>query len=301
MKPQDFKLNTRKRSTENQTKRLPVSCEFLFPWNTVNSNSDVFQNKSEALQAFETLEEQANNSSFCSTSSMVEQLMEDSIKSTPIKMEDSQNEKYLRIMQEQFACHTENDKNYEFYGIRRLDIIDEEPSKLDDSKNCTISSQRNAVTNDYDDPSDTENDSKCSCCLDNSQFMSTSLSVYEETTTVYTPLKDTLQHRLKELEMEIDAFRNENAHLSKLRSEYETEYSKFCKEKTEILNKIREEHLTELKELEHEKKKLQREKFAFEKHVKDYKHRPSKEEKEEIRFLKEEVRLIFFLSRNERG
>lgn len=263
------------------------------------------QDKSNSLQAFETLEEQANNSSFCSTSSMVEQLMEDSIKSTPIKKDNSSNEQCLRVLQEQYARTTQNLgdmlKNYEYYGIRRLDIIDEEPSKLEDSK-PTIEESSHPNMNDFnisntdeccsDDQSDNETSSKCSCCQDNNNYLSTSVSVYEETTTVYSPIKNTLQNRLKELESEIDAFRSENAHLSKLRSEYEAEYNKFCEEKTQILKKIREEHITELKELEKEKKNLQREKIAFEKYLKEGKHRTSKEEKEEIRLLKEEVRFV---------
>lgn len=235
---------------------------------------------------------------------MVEQLMEDSIKSTPIKTDDSQ-ECYLRVLQEQYACRTQSndDKlNYEFYGIRRLDIIDEEPSRFDESSKefsaseCNLIINQSGVTNEYSkDVSESDDDnesSKCSCCLDNSRFLSASvasISVYEETTTLYTPIKNTLQNRLKELEAEIDAFRTENAHLSQIRSEYEVEYTKFCEEKTQILNKIREEHLIELKELEQEKKKLHREKFAFEKYIKENKNRPNKEEKEEMRLLKEEV------------
>ncbi|XP_065204950.1 centromere protein J [Planococcus citri] len=294
MKPEDFKLNQRKPSTP----QIPLDHQ---------SESKSVSSKSNALEAFEALEEQANNSSFCSTSSMVEQLMEDSIKSTPVKIDDTQ-ERYLRVTQEQYACrtHSSDDKsNYEFFGIRRLDIIDEEPSRFDESSKefsaseCNLIINRSNVTNEYSEDSadqddDDDQSSKCSCC-DNSRFLSASVasvSVYEETTTVYTPIKSTLQTRLKELESEIDAFRSENAHLTQLRSEYETEYKKFCDEKTQILSKIREEHLTELKELEQEKKKLQREKFAFEKYIKDSRNRPNKEEKEEMRLLKEEIKSL---------
>ncbi|XKL60895.1 hypothetical protein PGB90_007952 [Kerria lacca] len=44
-----------------------------------------------------------------------------------------------------------------------------------------------------------------------------------------------LQLRLREVETEIDAFRNENSHLGKLRDDYEKEYNKFCSEKVQFL------------------------------------------------------------------
>lgn len=163
---------------------------------------------------------------------------------------------------------------------------------------------------------------RCSCCLeeDTSHFTtSKSVSVFtEKTTTVFSPaksectreiqfyeaateesnsvagedenqLKTLLHTRLRELENEIDAFRQENSHLTKLRENYETEYSKFCDEKMQLLAKIRAEHLQNTREIEEEKKKLSREKAAFEKYMKEASKRPNKLEKEEIRLLKEEV------------
>lgn len=163
---------------------------------------------------------------------------------------------------------------------------------------------------------------RCSCCLDEeTSHLTTSKSVSvftEKTTTVFSPaksectrevqfyeaateesnsrggesesqLKTLLQTRLRELESEIDAFRHENSHLIKLRENYETEYSKFCDEKMQLLAKIRAEHLQNIREIEEEKKKLTREKTAFEKYMKEVAKKPNKQEKEEIRLLKEEV------------
>ncbi len=307
-----------------------------------------FQRGTTALEAFEILEQNANDSSFCSTSSMVAQLMEDSIKSTPIKTnEGSGDEDRPSVILNSIIAGNECEDTHTFHP-RCLNVILEEQSKLEDSskdeskvinsddKIHEIILNNTSECRDHEDYSEqfgsSECSSECSCCQD-SHYMSKSVSVFaEETTTVYSPakkessrkfryfksdnvcydpqfectqpdgndgtkddetndelLKSLLPQRLKELEIEIDAFRNENSYLNKLRNNYEKEYNKFCEEKAQLLGKIRSEHLQGVKEIEEEKKQLQREKLAFEKYMKEARNRPNKEEKEEIRLLKEEV------------
>lgn len=291
------------------------------------------------MAAFEILEEKTNDSSFCSTSSMVAQLMEDSIKSTPIKNDEVSKPIERNSRSNLFGI------DYELFGLRTLGVIDEEPSRLNNSKD----ESNNRVNNDprcklvidtsehgsenYSDDEHSDNSecsAKCSCCQDTSNILSTSVSIIAEETTIYSPLKNEsrrqircakidrtsyslnegsncteyetydedalkslLRTRILELEAEIDAFRIENSQMIKLRNDYEKEYSKFCDEKVQLLSKIRAEHLKGVKELEEEKRKFRMEQTAFEKYVKEVKNRPNKQEKEEIRLLKEEVILDF--------
>lgn len=175
--------------------------------------------------------------------------------------------------------------------------------------------------NEEEELNSSECTSSCSCCQDATNYMSTSVSIVAEET-IYSPqkkessrtircakidqsswgfnraddseeiLRSQLQTRLQELEAEIEAFKTENSYVSKLRSDYEKEYNQFRKERVALLEKVKEEHLGSMKELESEKKKLQVEKRAFERHMREAKNRPNKEEKEEIRLLKEEVSRI---------
>lgn len=272
---------------------------------------------------------------------MVAELMEDSIKSTPIKSNKNSN-----LAEKGFSRLNLFGYDGEFFGLRTLDVIDEEPSKLECSKyesgiivdnsdlqckviriNTNEQTDKNYCTGKNFDNS--ECSSECSCCHDTSNMTSTSVSIIAEETTVYSPLKSQshreihcatidqscyssnnystsirnetfydendlqslLQTRILQLETEIDAFRTENAQMIKLRNDYEKEYKKFCEEKLQLLSKIRAEHLKGVKELEEEKKKFRTEQAAFEKYVKEIKSRPIKQEKEEIRLLKEEVNL----------
>ena len=108
-------------------------------------------------------------------------------------------------------------------------------------------------------------------------------------------LKSLIQTRLLELEAEIETFKAESSHLSRLRGDYEKEYNRFCQERIALLERIRAEHLSGVKELEEEKGKLECEKRAFEKYMREARNHPNKEEKEEIRLLKEEVRFTIFI------
>ena len=187
--------------------------------------------------------------------------------------------------------------------MRTLETINEEPSRLtyvpDNENEESNEKGSDNLSNDGSDSS--ECTSGCSCCLDTTNYMSTSVSIVAEET-IYSPqkrklsravhctkvdqssweygrsevgeenLRFLLQTRVQELEAEIDAFKTENAHVSKLRKDYEKEYNLFCKDRIELLKKVEEEHLSSVKELDKEKKKLQNEKRAFERHMKEAKN-----------------------------
>lgn len=95
-----------------------------------------------SLKAFELLEQQTNDSSFSPSSSVVGQLMEDSIKSTPIKVVENT---FVDCCSGPHS--TKVNGEIDFFGIRSLDVIDEEPSKFDESFRYSAQSSQ-ALEND---------------------------------------------------------------------------------------------------------------------------------------------------------
>ncbi|KAJ9600028.1 hypothetical protein L9F63_009692, partial [Diploptera punctata] len=98
-----------------------------------------------------------------------------------------------------------------------------------------------------------------------------------------------LKTRLDELEAEIEIFRRENARLQKLKKEREEEVAKHRKEKKEFEKNMKVEKERMESMLREEKKKLQKEKLVFEKYCKDLKDQPTKQEREEIQALKQQL------------
>jgi hypothetical protein len=98
-----------------------------------------------------------------------------------------------------------------------------------------------------------------------------------------------LRTRLEELEKEIEIFRKENADLQKIKRKHEEEVSRFNKEKIELEKKRNEEKEKMESFLQEERKKLNKERAVFEKYCKDLRNQPTKQEREEIKTLKQEV------------
>jgi centromere protein J len=98
-----------------------------------------------------------------------------------------------------------------------------------------------------------------------------------------------LRTRLEELEKEIETFRKENAHLQKIQKKHKEEVSRFNKEKNELQKKMYEEKEKMDSFLQEERKKLNKERSVFEKYCKDLRNQPTKQEREEIQALKQQV------------
>lgn len=98
-----------------------------------------------------------------------------------------------------------------------------------------------------------------------------------------------LQTRLEELEKEIEIFRKENANLQKIKRKHEEEVSRFNKEKIELEKKGNEEKEKMESFIQEERKKLNKERSVFEKYCKDLRNQPTKQEREEIQALKQQV------------
>ena len=98
-----------------------------------------------------------------------------------------------------------------------------------------------------------------------------------------------LKTRLDELEEEIKIFRKENTKLHNLKKEHEEEVAKYKKEKKEFERNMKLEKEKLESRLQEERKKLQKEKSVFERYCKDLKEQPTKQEREEIQALKQQV------------
>lgn len=103
---------------------------------------------------------------------------------------------------------------------------------------------------------------------------------------------DILSKRLEQLESEIETFRAENAKLMKVQREFEAERQKFFKYKDDFSKKLNEEKKKEEDKLAEEKKKFLKEKMLFEKNARELRNKPNRQEREEIKKLKDQVCFI---------
>lgn len=98
-----------------------------------------------------------------------------------------------------------------------------------------------------------------------------------------------LKARLRELQQEIDIFKNENESLAQIKSKLELEKENFLKEKAEAETRLNEDKIVSEYYLAEEKEKLAKQKLLYDRHIKDMKSNSAKKEREEIALLKKEL------------
>lgn len=98
-----------------------------------------------------------------------------------------------------------------------------------------------------------------------------------------------LKDRLRELEDEIETFRQENANLTKMREEIDSERQKFYEEKAMFEQKFNEDKILSEYYLAEEKEKLTKQKQMYEKYVREMRGRLNKKDKDEVLNLKKEI------------
>lgn len=233
------------------------------------------------LRAFEILEERANNSNLNASSPTVCQLLE--------RGQCSKSNKEVP------ASRLVRSLNFDRMNSStpRQNLNDSEDSYSDSSQECDpldLTEVRLKVKNFNDNEKKeamtlTENEKKY-------------LENYSKTSGIikhvdFDQLFDTeiLSKRLEELESEIETFRSENKKLMKLQREFEVERQKFFKGKEDFLKKLNEEKKKEEEMLAEERKKFIKEKVLFEKNAKELRNKPNRQEREEIKKLKEQVGL----------
>ncbi|XP_044738183.1 centromere protein J [Chrysoperla carnea] len=267
----------------------------------------------EELKIFELLEEKALNGSFCSTSSALKNLPDNS---TP---------KLERLLKSQLGIAEQNEQTPPISPVksqRKLYDENEEDKSLhvrfedgiDDTRNSEESSRSNSPENyqdqiEWSDTSEEHDDDKSEPNFENNlvntetannqvaidEAIEQMRSANETSDSAVDDVEfksDLLKKRLLELESEIQTFRKENSNLIKRRQEYDHLKRVLLKEKTEKEKLLADEKIRIDKYLEDEKRKIAREKMVFEKYVKDTKNQPNRKEREEIVALKDEIRTL---------
>ncbi|XP_050429678.1 centromere protein J isoform X2 [Adelges cooleyi] len=236
------------------------------------------------LQAFEILEERANESNFNASSPSVHQLLEGAVNLNCNK--ETQSTRSARSLNfNQVNTSTPNkllkgsDDAYSDCS-QECDPLDltEENKKDMFSKNI----KRQQTFTKSNQPKLTENEKKY-------------LENYTSTNPVINPNleqsfnTELLTKRLEELESEIETFRVENAKLAKLQREFQIERKQFYKSKDDLIKKHNDERKVNEDKLAEEKKKFAKEKANFEKNARELRNKPNKQEREEIKILKEQL------------
>ncbi|XP_063234418.1 centromere protein J isoform X2 [Bacillus rossius redtenbacheri] len=98
-----------------------------------------------------------------------------------------------------------------------------------------------------------------------------------------------LMSRLQDLEDEIHTLQKAKLELAKMRKEHEDNVRKFTKEKKSQEQKLIEEEERIKSMLEEEKRRLGKERLVLQKHTKNLKNMPTKEEREQIQALKQQI------------
>lgn len=237
------------------------------------------------MRAFELLEERANNSNFDASSPTVCQLLE---KGQPSKSnKEIQGSRLARSLNFD-KINTSTPQRNSNDSADSYSDSSQECDPLDLTEDCVKyrNINKNAKQNKRSKANEvmlTENEKKY-------------LENYTQTNEIVKHINfeqsfdtEILCKRLEELELEIETFRAENAKLMKLQREFELERQKFFKSKDEFIKKMNEEKKREEEMMLEERKKFTKEKTLFEKNARELRNKPNRQEREEIKQLKEQV------------
>lgn len=229
------------------------------------------------LRIFETLEERALDSSFCSTNSSIIRLLE----STPQKSHNKSTGKpgkevrrSLNLYNQDYGVVTKD----QYETIRRdhnLDIrklVEENIHKLpleniiEESGKTTRSNSSCSQFNDEETWSDTTS-SPSSDCEEESVILlkATNADVGIQTDIKVTcDCEETFRAKLTILNKEIDSFRHENSKIKSIEEQLQEEERKLNKERKNMEKELQEERIKMDYKLEEDRKKLAKEKMVFE-------------------------------------
>lgn len=248
-------------------------------------NNEENNKEQRELRAFEILEERANNSNLTASSPTVCQLLE--------KGHISKRDK--EVQASGLVRSLNFDKINTSTPQRNTNISDD--SYSDSSQECDpLDLSENVVKNNClnvnerknkylkaDPVKLTENEKKYLENYTKSSGIMKHIDIDQSFDT------EVLSKRLEELESEIETFRAENTKLMKLQREFEAERQKFFNSKEDFIKKLNEEKKNEVEKLAEERKKFLKEKSLFEKNARELRNKPNRQEREEIKNLKEQV------------
>lgn len=282
----------------NENTRLDLNKIKTGSWNryetkNVSDNEEHDNSKEQSeLNAFELLEERANNSNLNASSPTVCQLLKKGQRSKcNKKIQTSGLVRSLNFDKVNTSTpqHNSNDSADSYSdSSQELDPLD---LKEDTVKNSNIIENKKQNYN---------------IKVNHNNILTEKEKKYLEN---YTKTSEIMKHinfdqsfdteilikRLEELESEIEIFRSENTKLVKLQREFEAERQKFFKGKDDFMKKLCEEKKKEEENLAEERKKFIREKALFEKNARELRNKPNRQEREEIKQLKEQVCFYFIL------
>lgn len=280
----------------NESKRLDLKkVEVPNSWNRYepkdysSDNGETHNNTEQReLRAFEILEERANNSDLNASSPTVCQLLE--------RKQSSKSNKEVP------ASRLVRSLNFDRINSStpRQNVDDSDDSYSDSSQECDpldLTEDIHKIQENKDDNKKkvdtvtlTENEKKY---LENYSKTSEIMKHIDFDQSFDTEI---LSKRLEELESEIETFRLENTKLMKLQREFEVERQKFFKGKEDFLKKLNDEKKKQEEILAEERKKFMREKVLFEKNTRELRNKPNRQEREEIKKLKEQVsfNIVYF-------
>lgn len=255
------------------------------PDNIENENNK----EQQELRAFEILEERANNSNLNASSPTVCQLLERNPKFKGNKKVPAS--KSVRFLNFDRLNASTPQKMFNDSDDAYSESSEEcDPLDLTEHSTKNTNLTENSEQNNYKKPDQvvlTENEKKY-------------LENYTKTSDIIKQIDfdqsfdpEILSKRLEELESEIETFRSENSKLVKLQKEFEVERQKFFKYKENFIKKMNEDKKIEEEKLVEEKKKFLKEKMLFEKNSRDLRNKPNRQEREEIKKLKEQVFFIY--------
>lgn len=258
------------------------------PDNVENENN----NEQQELRAFEILEERAHNSNFNASSPTVCQLLKKDQKLNCNK--EVQASKLVRSLNFNRLNASTPQKNFNDSDDAYSDSSEEcDPLDLTEHTAKNTNLNGNSEQNNHIKPDQvvlTENEKKY---LENYTKTSGIIKQMDFDQSFDTEI---LSKRLEELESEIETFRSENNKLVKLQKEFESERQKFFKYKENFMKKMNEEKKIEEEKLVEEKRKFLKEKVLFEKNSRELRNKPNRQEREEIKKLKEQVFFISYIS-----
>lgn len=277
-----------------ESKRLDLKkVEIPNSWNRYepkdySDNGENYNNTEQReLRAFEILEERANNSDLNASSPTVCQLLE--------RGQSSKSNKEVP------ASRLVRSLNFDRINSStpRQNVDDSDDSYSDSSQECDpldLTEGAHKMQDEKVNYNKKDDNKKKVDTVTLTENEKKYLENYSKTSEIIKHLDfdqsfdtEILSKRLEELETEIETFRLENTKLMKLQREFEVERQKFFKGKEDFLKKLNDEKKKQEEILAEERKKFIREKVLFEKNTRELRNKPNRQEREEIKKLKEQL------------
>lgn len=262
----------------------------IFDTPVINNSSHEYQQLFEKelldeLKIFEVLEQNASNSSFCSTSSLMTKVLQHPIKSTPQKIPN------IAELQSIGSPETGKNKRTVTFAEQERVLLNENkietPAQSESDLDSLSDSYSSVTSDDIADMKTAPNTNTDSSCQ--------SVKMYKDmSTNTDEPViinSDLLKTRLADLEEEIETFRSENARVTKLKDQYEINSRNLDKRKRQLEKDFDEQKHSLQFQLDEEKNKLSKDRLIYDRYAREIKEGKSlrQKDKEELTVMRNKV------------